>query len=283
MKIIFFGSGMYTVPIIEVLKRHNLALVVTTENETDPGEKQKTFADYLKAQQIPFISSNLEKTEDVEKIKLTKPDVGILASYGVIVPNFVINACKLGIINIHPSLLPIYRGPSPIQSAILNGDKSTGVSIIKLDNDVDHGPIISQKELLLTGHETTESLKDKLFMIGAKLIDNLLEEVEKGSPLISQVQDHSHATFTQKIKRNGGRIDINKPPDPKLLALMIRAYYPWPGVWFETELIGKHRRIKLLPDRKIQVEGSNIASIKDFVNGYQNEGKKLMQSLGFLG
>jgi len=292
-KIIFFGSGNYTIPIIEVLKEHGLTLIVTTEAETDDTRYTNEFYSYLKNQDIPFISTRLQTASDIQKIKAINPTLGVLASYGAILPDKILRLFPLGILNIHPSLLPKYKGPTPIQTSILNNDLATGVTIIRLDSKVDHGPIVEQGIVQLTGNETTENLKKYLFAQGGQLIEKILLDLEIGEPLISREQDHSQEVFTQKITKNDGKIDINKAPDAATLDRMIRAYYPWPGVWMKYpmsnvkaqisnekstggKLVGKI--IKLLPNHQIQVEGKKPMSFKDFVNGYA-EGKEIMEKI----
>lgn len=280
LRVLFFGSGMYTIPIIEVLKRHGLQLVVTTENKTDPDEKQKTFADFLNKENIPFITSDLKSPQDIEKIKNVKPDLAILASYGIILKSGVINLFPKGIINVHPSLLPLYKGASPIQTTILNGDSETGVTLHYLDAQLDHGDIIKQEIYKLNGRETTLDLKNKLFAIGAEMIEDVVTKLESGVKLETRKQDHSKEVFTKRrFSRLDGKIDLDKSSSLDMLNRMISAFYPWPGVWFETEFMGKKLRIKLLPDNKIQLEGKRPLLYKDFVNGYGKEGKELLEKL----
>jgi len=270
MKTVFFGSGEYTIPVVKMLQNHELGLVVTTETE---GK----FYDYLQDNSIPHLVTHLKNSDDIEKIKEIGAEIGVLGSYGAIVPNKVIQAFPHGIINIHPSLLPIYKGPSPVQYAIKNGDKITGVTIISLDDQIDHGVILSQKEFPLNGTETLEELKKKLFKIGSEMIEELLKKPENGKKLEGEEQDHSKEVFTFKITREDGKIDPQNPPSE--LDNLIRAYYPWPGVWFETVFAGKNRRFKLLPEGKIQMEGKNIMTYKDFMNGYGEEGKELLSQI----
>lgn len=276
LKAVFFGSGTYTFAVIEMLKKHNLQLVVTTE-------KSGPFINFLKKENFPFITSDMKNEDDIQKIFALKPDIGVLASYGAFIPEkLLIFNSKLLILNIHPSLLPKYKGPSPIQTTILNGDKQTGVTVIKLDNQIDHGPIAQQKEVKLEGSETTKELKDKLFSIGAEMVNKILTRIENGESIEFKEQDHSKELFTKKITREDGFVDSVKPPQPEVLKSMIRAYYPWPGVWTEFPLFGKIRRIKLLPENKVQVEGKNIMTEKEFVNGYQSDGKVLLNKLGMV-
>ena len=276
--IVFFGSGAYTIPVIEVLKKFDLKLIVTTDQGDESGRYASEFKKYLSEQIVPVLVSNLKSKEDQKKIIDLEPSIGILASYGAILPQDVIDIFPHGILNIHPSLLPKYKGSSPIQTTILNNELATGVTIIKLDHQVDHGPIVEQGTVQLKGTETTQDLKKYLFGQGAKLIEKILTELETGDPLITHEQDHTQESFTKKIKKSEGEIKLDTPPDPGTLDRMIRAYYPWPGVFFEARIKNKELRIKLLPNNTIQVEGKKIMSFKDFLNGYP-EGKIILERL----
>lgn len=271
-RIIFFGSGEYTIPVIEVLQEFDLRLVVTTETDGP-------FIKYVKKNNIPYLSTHLKSKKDIEKIKKEKPTVGILASYGAILPKSVLDLFPEGILNIHPSLLPKYKGPSPIQATILAGDDVTGTTIIKLDEEVDHGPVIMQDKVNLIGDETTFTLKRALFTIGSYMIGSLIERLEKGEKLELKEQDHSKEIFTEKFEKKDGEISLSTPPDSKKLDRMTRAFYPWPTVFFKAKINGKEKLIKLLPDNKIQVEGKRVMGYKDFANGYP-EGKEILEKLG---
>lgn len=277
MNIVFFGSSKYVIPIIEVLKKDfDLALVVTTErNSSDP------IPSYCLAQKIPYlsVSSLLNSTMNYELLTIN-PLVGVLADFGLIIPSAILDSFPKGIINIHPSLLPKYRGSTPVQNAILNGGEKTGVTIIKLDSEVDHGPILAQKEVSISPSDNAQTLYEKLFKVGAELLHQNLNKYIKGEIKPSE-QDHSKATVTRLLTREDGRVDISKIKDQKSkikLKRMIRAYYPWPGTWSELRIKNKELRIKFLPDKKIQVEGKKPMSYKDFLNGYP-EAKEIVVKL----
>lgn len=301
--IIFFGSGGYTIPIVKQLRNRGLELVITTEKNPSTFQKAQQensgdttpLVEFLKKENIPFLTSHLKNKEDIERIEDIKPTLGVLASYGAIIPNSIINLFQRGILNIHPSLLPKYKGPSPIQSTLLNGEVETGVTIIKLDNEVDHGPVVSQEKIQLKGTETTEDLKYSLFKKGGDLINTILDELEKGDPLITYAQDHAQEVFTKKIEKKDGLISLENIPHPKVLDERIRAYHPWPGVYFKCQMSNvkfpisndnkkpstlEGKIIKLLPGERIQVEGKKVMSYKDFKNGYP-EGKEILKKLGF--
>lgn len=270
--IIFFGSGSYTIPVIEKLLNHNLKLVVTTEKDGD-------LIEFCKSKGIDFISTNLKSEDDIKRITDLNPTVAVLASFGAFIPESVIRAFQNGIINIHPSLLPLWKGPSPIQYTLLNSDTQTGVTLIKLDNEIDHGPILSQKEYNLLGHETTKELLDVLFSMGSEMVEELIIKLENGEALDETPQDHAKETWSYKIEKKDGEINLENLPEPKKLKAMINAYFPWPTVWFITRIKNKELRIKLLPEGKIQVEGKNPMNYKDFINGYGEEGKELLEKL----
>ncbi len=277
-RVVFFGSGEYVIPIIEKIRKKGLEFVVTTEKERE-GEPIPLLISYLKRENIPYISSNLSTPDDIEKLKLYAPTLGILASYGAILKQDIIDLFIYGIFNIHPSLLPKYRGPSPIQSTILNNDIKTGVSIIRLNDKVDQGPLLTQKEIELKDDENYYDLRKRLFEIGADMIALLLEELRQNDHLVETPQEETNEPYTQKVTRQNGFIDLKNPPSPQTIQQMIKAYYPWPGVFVKTIIGGTEKIIKLLPDGKIQVEGKNPMTLKDFANGYQSEGREILDAL----
>lgn len=270
--IIFFGSGDYTIPVVERLLNYNLLLVITTE-------KDGPLVKFCESKGVNYISTDLKDENDIKVIQNVDPTVAVLASYGAFIPKEVIESIPNGIINIHPSLLPKWKGPSPIQYTLLNGDTQTGVTLIKLDNEIDHGPVLAQRKYDLSGTESTKDLLDILFSQGADMLDDLLVKLESENTLDEIPQDHSKETWSYKISKKDGEIDPNNPPEKERLLNMIRAYYPWPTVWLRTELKSQAKLVKLLPDDKIQVEGKNQMNFKDFINGYDNEGKELLEKL----
>ena len=276
-KIIFFGSSKFVIPIIETLKDNfDLSLVITTE-KTDG-----TVPSYCQQNKIPFVSASSLKNQNIKcSILNTNASLAVVADFGLIIPVEILNAFSKGIINIHPSLLPTYRGPTPVQTAILRGDKTSGVSIIKLDEKIDHGSVLGQEKEEILNTDTAESLYERLFSRGANLLLKVLDKYLKDN-LKLQTQDHRKATFTKSLVRQDGHVDVNNPPAKDKLNLMIRAYYPWPGVWTEIRIKDKGIRIKLLPENKLQVEGKKPVRYKDFLNGYpevKEQLKKLLEQL----
>jgi methionyl-tRNA formyltransferase len=217
-----------------------------------------------------------------EELRSIEADVFVVAAYGQILPKDVISIPHMGTINIHPSLLPKYRGASPIQNAILCGDSKTGVSFIKMDEEVDHGPIILQFESDINPEDTFESLAERLFEEAAGKIVEAINSNE------SIPQDDEKATFTKILTRESGHLNLDNLEIGNLkldIERAVRAFYPWPGVWFRSVLSNREVVIKLLPNNQktkypnspflIQVEGKKPMSYKDFKNGYEKGGEIL--------
>jgi methionyl-tRNA formyltransferase len=271
-KVVFFGSGEYVLPILEVLKKQfGTSLIITTEKvPSDPVIK------FAIENKIPYLSV-FSFDENVKSALLKyESSLAILANFGLIIPKDILNSFEYGILNIHPSLLPKYRGATPGQTAILNGDKITGVSLMKLDEQMDHGPILAQQEEEIGNDDTSEALYLRLFNIGAKLIDKNIQNYIKGTLKLTH-QDDNKATFAKPLTRQSGFIDFDNPPDKEILQRMIKAYFPWPGIWGELIVDNKKVRIKLLPQTTVQVEGKKPIGLKDFQNGYPESFEKIIK------
>ena len=291
MNIVFFGSSKYVLPVIEVLKNNfNLKLVVTTEkNPTDP------VINYCSKNNIECISTLRIDNNIKSKLKTLDAKIAVVASFGVIIPQDVLDLFPKGILNIHPSLLPKYRGTTPVQTAILNNDKKTGVSIMLLDKEMDHGPILEQQTINLSDTETSDTLYTQLFNIGSQMLTKLIPLFLEDK-IVLTAQNHENASFTKPLTRDSGYLKINdKYQIPNLkfinkleirnwkleIARATRALYPWPGVWTKYKLSknGNEKIIKLLPENRIQVEGKKPMTIKDFINGYENA-KEFLAKIG---
>ena len=250
MKIVFFGTPSFVDPVLETLEK-NFDVVLKIRK---PQEFDSSF---------------------IDKLMALKPDFFVVAAYGQILPHELLVVSKIAAVNIHPSLLPKFRGPTPIQSAILKGEQKTGVTFIRMDEQVDHGQIIHQFESEILASDTFESLAKRLFSLASESLVRVLTGYDKNS---LTKQNDEEATFTKILTKENGHIDLSSPPDSSLLSRMIRAYYPWPGVWTKFDLTGKEVVIKLLPEDMIQVEGKKPMSFKDFKNGYE-KGEELLKRL----
>lgn len=274
MKIIFFGTPDYVLPILEKLVKtygkgnspppagglSEGLVAVVTQNPKPSGRKnfivRSAVDNWAYKRNVPVFFNFTD---------IPQADLGICASFGKIIPKETIKKFSVGILNIHPSLLPKYRGASPVQETIKNGDTQTGVTVIRMDEKMDHGPIISSfKEDILAG-DTTDSLRVRLFERSAQFLIDLIPNY-----LISRVKpkehDHKKATFTKVLKREDGFVDMTKPHEE--IERIIRAYYPWPGTWTYVEIGDKKKRLKLLPNDIVQLEGKSPVSFKQFKEGY---------------
>jgi methionyl-tRNA formyltransferase len=207
--------------------------------------------------------------KDIKKIK---PDLLIVANFGKIIPENILKFPGYGCLNVHPSLLPKYRGASPVQSAILNGDKETGVSIILMDEQIDHGPILTQKKTVIGPDETADQLCHRLALLGSELLIDVIPNWIRGEKQLI-AQDEEKATYTRILTRKDGAIDWSKPAQK--IERQIRAFQPWPGTY--TFYNGK--RLKILKARlekdkliikEVQPEGKKQMSFADFLLGHKD-------------
>ncbi len=211
---------------------------------------------------------------DFKKLKELKPDLVIVASYGKIIPKDILKIPKYGCLNVHGSLLPKYRGPSPIQTAILNNDKETGVTIILMDEKIDHGKIISNSKFLISKKFTYPELCEKLANLGVKLLIETIPKWTKGQ-IKPKPQNESKASYTKILKREDGKIDWNKSAQE--IERQIRAFNPWPGTFTFIKHKNKTLRIKILEAnvkdnkliiKKLQPEGKKPMTFEEFQRGY---------------
>ena len=276
MKIVFLGTPRLAQIVLENLIESDFKpqLIITGEDKkVGRGQNKSSTPVKLTAQKNGMAVGHL--LSEVSK----NFDLAILVAFGHIIPKDILDKPRFGFINVHPSLLPKYRGPSPIQSAILKGEIKTGVTIIKLDQEVDHGPILNQREIEIEKEDTHESLIEKTGAIGSNLLLVTLPDYLSGKTKPKE-QNHKDATFTEKITKADGQIDLENPPSKQKLERMINAFYPWPTVWAEIEAKrqtpnAKRMRIKLLPKRLIQPEGRKPMAIEEFLNGYPNLKSKI--------
>lgn len=282
MRIIFFGTPNEVVPVLENLHKHFEVVAVVTAPDRKAGRKQLLTPPPVKIAANKHGIPVLQPTNFsllTSHLSLLTADLYIVAAYGKIIPQAVLDLPKYGAINIHPSLLPKYRGPTPIQSALLNGDETSGISIMKMDAQMDHGPILQQILFKLESTDTFGWLMQSKFAQAAQVLPHIIEEYVSGR-LEPKPQNDDEATYTKMITKDDGYIDLANPPTPEQLDRMIRAYYPWPTVWCKWQMEnGKGKIIKFLPNHMLQMEGKQAVSFKDFINGYPELGEKLKNIL----
>jgi methionyl-tRNA formyltransferase len=296
MRIVFMGAPQFAVPALERLisGEHNLVAVYTQPDRpagrgrlpSFPPIKRTALEHGLEVRQV----ARFAEADAVASLTELSPDVIVVAAFGQILPRRVLDVPPFGCINLHPSLLPRHRGPTPIPSSILAGDEWTGVSIMLLDEGVDSGPILAQRRVLITPQDTTDSLTDKLSQVSAQLMDETLPRWLSRS-LTPQLQPEEGATFTKLISKGDGNIDWQSPAVH--IERMVRAYYPWPGCYTTwrgkmlkivlaapiTGYKGEPGRVLALPHGEVGVQcGEGILRLQRL----QLEGKREMAADDFL-
>ena len=275
----FFGSSRFSVIVLDELERAGFipACVVTTPDKPQ-GRKLILTPNPVKTwaiqRNIRVYDPEKLDTDFIGKIQAEHCTVFIVASYGKIIPASIIELPSRKTLNIHPSLLPIYRGASPLQSAILNDTKHTGVTIMRIDEKMDHGPLVAQQEVVISEWSTYESFEDMMARTGAQLLAQILPEWVAGT-IQEKEQDHTQATYTKKTIKTDGLIDL--AGDVYLNFRKIQAYHEWPQAYFMQSHHGKDIRVKItstsfkdgqLTIEKVIPEGGKEMSYKDFQSGY---------------
>jgi methionyl-tRNA formyltransferase len=232
--IVFFGNeriatGVTTAaPTLQALIKANykIAAVVTSYSE-NASRKTRTLEIQSIAEEhrIPVLLPD-KPSDIIDELRAVQADIGVLVAYGKIVPQTIIDIFPRGIVNIHPSLLPLHRGPIPIESAVLNGEQETGVSIMQLTRAMDSGPVFAQEQLTLKGHESKQELSEKLLGIGKSLLIRSLPDI-LGGKLKPVAQDATKATYDRLIEKQDGVIDWTKSAEQ--IEREVRAFAGWPG------------------------------------------------------
>ena len=300
--IIFIGTPDFSVPTLEALiedERFNIAAVITAP-DAPVGRKQILTPPPVKVMaqkfNLPVLQPRNIKAM-ATGIKKIAPDAIIVIAYGQIIPPDILAIPKYGCLNLHASLLPKHRGASPIQSAIAAGDKTSGVTLMKMDSGLDTGPIIAQTKLNIATDETGESLHDKLARLSAKTLLQYLPGYLTGK-LTPQPQAENQATYAPKLTRQSGRIDWRKPAEE--IERLVRAYYPWPGTWTKWQekilkIIEVDKNIlKINKDKvgqiflhngrpaiqcghssliinRLQLAGKQVVTGQEFISGYEQK------------
>ncbi|MDM8000320.1 MAG: methionyl-tRNA formyltransferase [Dehalococcoidia bacterium] len=232
MRVVFMGTPEFAVPVLEALihSEHQVVGVFCQPDEpagrgrsvVSPPVKRVALQHGLAVHQPP----SLRRSCELERLASLRPDVAVIAAYGKILPESFLHVPPHGFLNVHASLLPRHRGPSPIAAAILAGDEVTGVTIMKVTKVMDTGPILAQCQIPILPHDTTGSLSQKLSGLGAELLMETLPLWLEGR-LAPQPQDNDKATYCRMITKEDGLIDWHRPAVE--LWRRVRAFQPWPG------------------------------------------------------
>jgi methionyl-tRNA formyltransferase len=238
VRTVFLGSGAFGIPSLRRLAAHpQVELVgIVTAPPRPAGRRQEltptpveTVARELGMERV-LTPERLRSPGAIERVLELGPSMAVLADYGQIVPPPILEL-PVGALNLHPSLLPRHRGATPIPGAILAADRETGVTLIRMDNGVDTGPILGQDRIALDGTETTPSLEERLSGLAAGLLARSIAPWLAGA-LEARPQDDTAATLTRPLRREDGRLLASIPA--RELERMVRAYTPWPGTFLET-------------------------------------------------
>lgn len=309
-KILFMGTSDFGIPALDAIVQIKDVVIIgcVTAPDSPVGRKQELTSPPVKVwaqtHHVPvFQPSSVRDPQSIETIRRLAPDLILVAAYGQIIPREIISLPLLGAINVHPSLLPRWRGASPIQYAILSGDATTGVALIQMDERLDHGPVVTLQEFTLKGTESFEELYTALQHTARDLVVKTLPLLQT-KKITPAPQDEAEATYAKILTREDGK--INWSQDARDIERQIRAFERWPESFTEwrkneDEIVkikitrasvaslektsGKEHpygQIILAPDKrllvqtgkdylaleKIKPEGKNEMSAEDFVNGY---------------
>lgn len=293
MRIIYMGTPDFAVPALKKLyESEHEVVAVFTQPDKPRGRKQIMTPPDVKvcAQELNIPVYQPETFKDgkaIEIIKSYTPDIMVVAAYGKLLPKAVLESARYGCINIHGSILPKYRGAAPIQQAVLNGDKITGITVMQMAEGLDTGDILTVKKTEIGENETSGELFDRLAVLGGDVIKETLNAIENGL-VIPVKQDDSLATHTSKIDKSYCPIDFNKTADK--IHNQIRGLNPWPVA--TTIINGKS--VKIYSSRICGKSGNagTIISVKPLVvacgegsveiTELQQEGKKRMSASAFI-
>lgn len=304
--IVFMGTSDFSAIILETLLNNKYNIVgVFTQPDKKVGRNQEVHINPVKQfslkNKLPIFQPEKLDLEAAKQIKKLDPKLILVTAYGKIIPREILEIPEFGCLNVHASLLPKYRGASPIQNALSCGEKETGVTIIRINEDVDAGDIIAKEKIAIDGSDTAETLSPKIAALGAEL---LLKTIPKwiSREITPEKQDPKQATLCQLIDREDGHIFWEE--EAQTIYNKYRAFYPWPGIfsfWISDDVplrikLNKISLQKINPESKhkagevfelgdkigvqaldgvivleeIQEEGKKSISAKDFINGHSN-------------
>jgi len=294
ISVVYFGTYHFSAHILESLIQSgdfDIKLVIT-QPDRPVGRKKEIQSSPVKLIAQKY-NLKIDQPETLKNYNLTqKTDLNITCQYGLIIPKTILETAVHGSINVHTSLLPKYRGASPIQSVLINGEKETGVTIMMMDEKMDHGDILRQQKIVIDPEDVYETLNQKLLAIAPNLLIETVKDYINGK-ISPQTQNHEMATFCREFTRDDGKIDWEKTATQ--IYNLYRGLTPWPGIWTEW----KEKRLKLLEIKisdetiesgkiiikngkvfagcknntgleltKIQVEGKKPMNTKEFINGF---------------
>ena len=291
-KIVFMGTPEFSVPTLESLVNSNhkvLAVYSQPASKANRGQKliPSRVEVFAKENSLNLRTpDSLDNNQEYNYLKKLEPDIVVVIAYGKIIPKKFLNLSKYGFVNVHASLLPKWRGAAPIQRSIMNLDNQTGISIMKIVEELDAGPVMHQDKIQINENVDALTLSKVLSKLGAKSIINAIDEIAKGKARF-QEQNHSKATYAKKILKTEGKINWNQ--SAKKVLAKINALNPNPGAWFEyknerfkvwkAEIVNKNSDSGKTVDDQLTI-ACNEQSIK--ILEIQKEGKSRQLTDQFL-
>jgi methionyl-tRNA formyltransferase len=295
VKIIFMGTPDFAVPTLTEIVSRGHEVVAVYSRAPKPagrGQAERKSAIHLAAEGfgIPVRTpKSLRNSDEQTAFASLDADVAVVVAYGLILPKPILDAPRLGCLNLHGSLLPRWRGAAPIQRAVLAGDARTGAMVMRMDEGLDTGPIGLAEEMPIGLDMTTGELHDQMMRVGADLMGRALPALERGS-LTFTPQVEAGVTYASKIEKSETRIDWSKPAAE--VHNLIRGMSPFPGAWFEIELGGAATRVKVLRSTLADGRGAPGTILPDLTIAcgdgavrlvtVQREGKGAMDAAAFL-
>jgi methionyl-tRNA formyltransferase len=298
IKLAYFGSPDFAADFLKkILLDKSLPVavkLVVTQPDSPVGRKQiltptpvkKMAEKYKGSEDTDFSDFSISEKS---RIELTNIDLALVYAFGELIPKEILNLPKFGFWNIHPSLLPKYRGTSPVATALINGNKKTGVTIIKMDEEIDHGPMIAQESLTIDQDDKRPDLEKKLTNLAFEMFKDIIKKIYGQDDILSlqkTTQDHILATYTKKLTKQDGFIPFENwklfrnskleiRNSSEILFNHFRGLYPWPGIW---TLLPNNKRLKItdmklingkLIIKKVQLEGKKEVDFKTFNKAYK--------------
>lgn len=296
MKVVFMGTPDFSVPALEQVAKYHEVTAVVTQQDRPRGRGHKMQFPPVKETAIQlnipvYQPQKVKEEEFVETLKKMAPDVIVVIAFGQLLSKEILELPKYGCINVHASLLPKYRGAAPIQWAVIDGEKETGVTTMYMEEGLDTGDILDTEVVQLDAKETGGSLFDKLAEKGGELILKTLSKLENGTATRTP-QNHALSTYAGKITKELGRIDFSKSAEE--IERLIRGLNPWPSAYtYLGEKMLKIWDAIVLDETTDQAPGTILQTTKDTIlvatgngvlqlNELQPEGKKRMTAAAFL-
>jgi len=293
MRVVFLGTPAFALPALRRLHARGVVELVVSQPDRPAGRRGRDHTpetiELARELGLPTLQpSNPNDAASLERIRATRPDVVVVVAYGRRLRRSLLELVPAGVVNIHPSLLPAYRGASPIQAAIYDGLPRTGVTLMRMDAGLDTGPVIAAHEVDIGAAETAPVLHDRLAEAGADLLDEMLDPWVAGR-LKAQPQDPKSATVTRPLERADAELDMRRPA--RALYDQWRAFQPWPGAFVQVD----GRRVvaaemeqpsaedapvgRASLDGGVVVVGCGSGAIR--LTRLQPEGRKAMSALAF--